>query len=147
MISFIQQYDDKTDEPLPLMLPEGTKRHVPVTHDESCFHANDQQKTLWLRDDEQQLRQKSKGRVIHVSDFIVEQHGRLALSQSQVEANRKKSPEEQLRVTDARKIIEPGKNNDDWWNLEQLCDQVRVHLSVVGINLYVSVSTISFTML
>lgn len=102
----------------------GEKRHVPVTHDECCFHANDRQKACWIKDDEQQLRQKSRGRLIHISDFLTEEHGRLFLSPADIETNKKGPPEKCLKVTDARKIIEPGKNHDKWWDMEQLCEQV-----------------------
>ena len=37
-------------------------------HDESCFHANDEARSLWLQAREQPLRKKSRGRLIHVSD-------------------------------------------------------------------------------
>ncbi|EUC56568.1 DDE family endonuclease, partial [Rhizoctonia solani AG-3 Rhs1AP] len=126
----MQQYDDETDEPLPLNLPEGQKRHVPIGHDECCFHANDRENTIWLRDGEQQLRQKGRGRIIHVSDFIVEQSGRLALTPEMIKANENLPTGERLKVTDARKIIEPGKNHDKWWDMDQLCDQVSDTLKI-----------------
>lgn len=113
----MQQYDDKTMEPLPLTLPPGAKRHVPVAHDECSFHANDRQRMVWTRDDEQELRQKSRGRLIHVSSFSVEEYGQLALPLKEVERNKCAPPEQQLKVTNARVIIEPGKNHDKWWDM------------------------------
>lgn len=139
-VSLIQQYDDKTDDPLPLDLPPGSRRHVPVTHDECCFHANDREKASWLKDGEQQLRQKSRGRLIHVSDFSTEEHGRLVLSPAAIEANRQLPLEQQLTITDARKIIEPGKNHDRWWDMEQLCDQVSMHFEIfIAINALINI--------
>jgi hypothetical protein len=125
----MQQYDDKTDAPLPLNLPEGKKRHVPVTHDECCFHANDRVDTIWLKEGEQQLRQKGRGRLIHVSDFIVEEFGRLVLPPEMVKINQILPLDKRLEVTEARTIIEPGKNHDRYWDMEQLCEQVSKCLS------------------
>jgi hypothetical protein len=126
----MQQYDDETDEPLPLNLSEGEKRHVPIAHDECCFHANDRVDTVWLREGEQQLRQKGRGRLIHVSDFIVEEFGRLALTPEMIELNQNLPLNERLQVTEARKIIEPGKNYDKYWDMDQLCEQVsKLHLT------------------
>lgn len=122
----MQQYDDETCEPLPLNLPPGEKEHVPVSHDECAFHANDRQTSVWLRPDEQELRQKSRGRLIHVSSFSVEKYGQLALPPEDIEKNKLLPPEQQLSVTNARKIIEPGKNHDKWWDMDQLCAQVNI---------------------
>lgn len=70
------------------------------------------------------LRKKSEGRAIHISDFIVEQTGRIALSEEQVKENLALPPREQLQHSDAREIIYPGKNHDGWWNMERLVSQV-----------------------
>jgi len=56
-------------------LEEGQRRIIAEYHDESCFHANDEAQNLWLRPGEQPLRKKSRGRLIHVSDFINEEDG------------------------------------------------------------------------
>ena len=48
VISLMQQYDNKTEKLLPLNLPKGQKRHVPVAHDKCYFHANNQVDTVWL---------------------------------------------------------------------------------------------------
>jgi hypothetical protein len=109
---------------LPLKLLPGQKRHYPVAHDECCFHANDRPGTIWVQEGEQELRQKGRGRIIHVSDFVVEEHGRLALTPELAEVNNNLPVGERLEVTDARKIIEPGKNHDKWWDMDQLCVQV-----------------------
>ena len=67
-VRFVQQYDDN-DQPVPLNLPLGIKRHVMVYHDEMGLHANDQKEVVWLRDNEQPIRQRSKGQLTHTSDF------------------------------------------------------------------------------
>ncbi|PMD55885.1 uncharacterized protein K444DRAFT_695185, partial [Hyaloscypha bicolor E] len=44
--------------------------HVMYFHDESCFHGFDYKKSLWLADNQQKMPGKSKGRLIHDSEFI-----------------------------------------------------------------------------
>ena len=39
-------------------------------------------------------------------------------------------PEAQLKATDARKIIYPGKNYDAWWDLTQLMDQTKIAVNI-----------------
>ena len=118
-------YDDEKLEPIPPNLQDGQKEHILIVQDESIFHANDLKRDLWLREGEQPLRQKGNGRAIHVSDFVTErtETGRLCLSEDQLKANSLLPDEEQLKHTDARKIIYPGKNHDKWWDMEQLLNQ------------------------
>jgi len=67
--------------------------------------------------------------------------GWLALSPEQVEAQLLLPEHSHLQVTDARKIIYPGKNHDTWCDLNQLRDQTMdavdifeyLHLNKVGI--------------
>jgi hypothetical protein len=46
----------------------------------------DQVNFEWMRDGEQPLRNKSRGRIVHVSDFILEHCGRLCLTQAEIDA-------------------------------------------------------------
>jgi len=39
-------------------------------HDESCFYGFDYKKSLWLVDSQQKMLGKSKGRLIHDSEFV-----------------------------------------------------------------------------
>jgi hypothetical protein len=94
-------------------------------HDESIFHTNEQWQRVWVTDDQQPLRLKGNGRPIHISDFICEPTGRLALTDAQLVAHALLPKSQQLRTTDARKIIYPGKNHDKWWDMPQLLEQVR----------------------
>ena len=62
---------------------------------------------------------KSKGRLVHVSDFI--------------------GPEGRIRVDgegeeheDGRKIIYPGSNGDPWWDTKQLLSQLSTVLDIFG---------------
>ena len=88
-------------------------------HDESCFHANDEARSLWLQAGEQPLRKKNRGRLIHVSDFINEEDGRLVLLDQDGNILR-----------DAQKIIYPGSNGDAWWDNEQLMAQIRSAIEI-----------------
>ncbi|RGB27074.1 hypothetical protein C1646_630769, partial [Rhizophagus diaphanus] len=50
-----------------------------VTHDEYILSAYDESQSLWIPDGEQPLRKKGNGHSIHVSDFLTDVCGRLAL--------------------------------------------------------------------
>lgn len=73
----------------PPTLKEGEKVHHIIYHDETCAHPNDQSNFVWIKDGEQPLRNKSRGRIVHVSDFIIEHSGRLAHSEAEITAQMK----------------------------------------------------------
>lgn len=100
-------------------IKEGQKQIIVQYHDECCFHVNDEARNLWLRDGEQPLRKKGRGRLIHVSDFINEENGRLILLD-----------ENGRIIQDARKIIHPGANGDPWWDTKQLMDQIKSAIEI-----------------
>ncbi|KAJ7204810.1 hypothetical protein GGX14DRAFT_569389 [Mycena pura] len=52
-------------------LKAGDTIYYPIFHDGSTIHANDQSHFVWETDDQHELRQKSHGRLIHISDFII----------------------------------------------------------------------------
>jgi hypothetical protein len=56
-------------------LQPGEKPLVLVTHDESTFNANDGKRRLWLKNGEQPLRPKGKGKGIMVSGSVVDGPG------------------------------------------------------------------------
>lgn len=56
---------------------------------------------------------KSRGRLIHVSDFVEEENGRLVIKDSDGKI-----------IKDARQIIYPGSQGDPWWDHKQLLKQV-----------------------
>lgn len=70
----------------PPTVPAGEKVHYPIFHDETCVHANDLANYVWMREGEQPLRNKSRGRIVHVSDFIIEASGRLSLNSEEIRA-------------------------------------------------------------
>jgi hypothetical protein len=82
----------------PELLP-GQKRHVVYFHDESCFHAYDFKKGMFLHTSQQKIPRKGgKGALIHVSDFIGPE-GRITTRDNDGNIDR-----------DARVTIYPGKN-------------------------------------
>lgn len=105
------------------------KLHVPVMHDESIFRANELRRRVYVTKGKMPLRKKGQGHAIHVSDFIVEQTGRLTLSEEQLHRNDTLPDDQRLSCTDSREIIYPGKNHDGFWTNENLMKQVRRELS------------------
>jgi hypothetical protein len=114
---------------------------VPIFHDESIFHANDLQRRVYVHEGKMPLRKKGQGRAIHVSDFIVEQSGRLTLSMEQVKENSHRSIGERLQFTDAHEIIYPGKNHDGFWTNDKLVEQVKIRNSDENRVTYIQVVT------
>jgi hypothetical protein len=122
--SFMSTYDDKTLMRIPPYLGLGEKEHVLVTQDECIFHVNESRRQAWLLEHEQPIKKKGNGRAIHVSDFICETTGFLALSEAHIEEQMKLPPESRLCSFSAQHIIYPGKNHDAWWDLKQLIENV-----------------------
>jgi len=60
-----------------LILNEGNKRHILITHDESVFYANDSKKTFWKPVGHQPFHKKGAGLSLHVSNFLTEIDGQL----------------------------------------------------------------------
>lgn len=120
----MKKYTGETCDPLPLKLGPGELEIVPAFHDECCFHANDMKSDGWLKPGETVLRQKGRGRLVHVSDFVIEDTGRLYLTKEQVQEQDKLPVDARLPTYDARKIIYPGKNHDPYWDMPQLVEQV-----------------------
>ncbi|POW15576.1 hypothetical protein PSHT_06968 [Puccinia striiformis] len=92
-------------------------RSYSVKYDGKDFHAQERPQLSWLLPGTTELRSKSPGRLIHISDFILESTGLLVLSQQQQQSL-------QLPFNDAAKVIYPGSQGNAWWDMQQLCDQV-----------------------
>jgi hypothetical protein len=74
----MMEFDKDGVEVRPLLLEEGKKRLVLMTHDESTFYAHDQCKMTWRNDDEKAVPlAKGQGQSIMVSDFLSPDFGRL----------------------------------------------------------------------
>ncbi|KIJ24834.1 hypothetical protein M422DRAFT_274299 [Sphaerobolus stellatus SS14] len=88
-------------------LKDGEKEIIAVFQDESCCHANEFQTTAWMRPGvDQILQRKGRGRLIHISDFILE------------------STDGSVKC-EACKIIYPGSGGDPYWDKNQLLAQVK----------------------
>ena len=127
---FMATYDDKTLDRIPPTLLPGEKEHVLVFQDESIFHTNEYRRRSWLAEDQQAIRKKGNGRVIHVSDFISETIGRIKLSEDQIAQQIALPDELRLPTFEARKITYPGKGFDAWWDLNQLINQLKHTIKV-----------------
>lgn len=103
----------------PPALNNGEKEVILLFHDECCFQANDQHSHAWLHDGEPPLRKKSRGCLIHVSDFLNPENGRLILRGTSGDI-----------IEDAHKIIYPGSKGDPWWDTEQLLAQVQLAIDI-----------------
>ncbi|THU87050.1 hypothetical protein K435DRAFT_682354, partial [Dendrothele bispora CBS 962.96] len=111
--------DGKNLKKIPPKLESNEKELIPLFHDESAFHHNDHVTSLWLKTGQQPLRKKGRGRLIHVSEFINPETGRLTYTD-----------ENGKIIKDARKIIYPGSNGDPWWDTDQLLNQMETAIEV-----------------
>ena len=84
--SFMCKYDDITMEPIPPTLGPGEKEHILLPQDECIVSTNDGPRKQWLQGNKQPLKKKGNGHAIHISDWISERTGHLALSDEQVAA-------------------------------------------------------------
>jgi len=123
-------YDDQTLDRIPPTLLPGEREHVLVFQDESIFHTNEYRRRSWLAEDQQAIRKKGNGRVVHVSDFISETIGRIRLSEDQIAQQLALPAERRLPTFEARKITYPGKGFDAWWDLNQLINQLAHTIKV-----------------
>ncbi|KAF7332403.1 DDE family endonuclease [Mycena kentingensis (nom. inval.)] len=93
VLPFAYQYEtvvneetgEKSLQEIAPTIPDGGKILYPIYHDETSVHANDQAHFIWETEDEHELRSKSRGRIVHVSGFIVEHCGRLRLTPDEIE--------------------------------------------------------------
>jgi len=69
--------------------------------------------------DQQLLQKKGHGRIIHVSDFVKEENGRVIIRN-----------EEGDIIKDAQTIIYPGVGGDPWWDHTQLLVQVDKAIAI-----------------
>ncbi|KAF8585068.1 hypothetical protein K439DRAFT_1344462, partial [Ramaria rubella] len=104
--------------------------------DESSFHANDMEYCVYLAPGKQQLRKKGRGRLVHVSDFVLESTGCLVLPAHVIDELKEGTKWTDCLNTyggDAHKIIYLGENHDAWWDMKQLLKQVEVAIDIFNI--------------
>ncbi|KAE9385106.1 hypothetical protein BT96DRAFT_1092754, partial [Gymnopus androsaceus JB14] len=130
----------------PPVLNIGGRTYCIICQDECCCHANDQCNCVWQEEGVQPLRDKSRGRIVHTSDFVLEASGYLKLTPEEI-SEQMKLPEEphwvphppplgtsyRIRSFEARRIIYPGANHDPWWDMKQLIAQVKDTIQIFDV--------------
>ena len=107
---------DMLDIILEPQIKPGEKEFVQVTHDECHFYANDGQRRIWMREDEDILRSKHIGRSIIVSAFLCQYYGLLQLSDEQLQAN--------SHIKNKESFVLRSTQTDGYWKSKHMLDQV-----------------------
>jgi len=125
-------YDDITLEPIYPILEAAQHLHIAIYHDELSMDHGHKQTTPSLVACSGTTTPGKKGNrwSIHVSYFILEMDGQLVLTTGQLEAQAQLQPDQWLGITNARKIIFPGKNGDAWWDMQQLLAQIKLTIPI-----------------
>ena len=97
---------------VPLASAETREKTVFFFHDESAFHANEDQKVQWGEKGTFMIRPKSQGSGIMVSDFVDEKNGYLSLSDEEFVKAKADNPNLKQQ---AREILEYGESRDGYW--------------------------------
>ncbi|KAJ7325750.1 hypothetical protein DFH08DRAFT_816827 [Mycena albidolilacea] len=108
-------------------LEENDIEHVVIVHDEATVHSNDYDGNhYWLKEGEQVLKKKGRGRLIMISAFLCEHYGLLTLTDDMVAENEKMAAELRLAITDSTTVIYPDNKagGDAYWNLQQMIEQL-----------------------
>ncbi|PKY46319.1 hypothetical protein RhiirA4_320161 [Rhizophagus irregularis] len=112
---------DMLDVVLEPQLKPEEKEIVQVTHDECHFYANDGQRKIWMKKDEDILRSKHIGRSIMVSAFLCPCHGLLQLSDEQLQVN--------PHIEHKEAVVLRSIQSDGYWKSEHMLDQL-VHQAI-----------------
>ncbi len=112
-------YEGENMERIPPVLESDDKEIILVTHDKCIFYSNDGKRGVWVKSGELLLRKKGNGCSIMVSEFLLEECGRLKLNSQQIQEN-PSIPQE------ARIYLQPGKNQDGYWTNEHLINQIQI---------------------
>ncbi|EIW81271.1 hypothetical protein CONPUDRAFT_26680, partial [Coniophora puteana RWD-64-598 SS2] len=129
-------YDGVNMEPISPALQGDECEHAWLYQDEAPFHDNDfQNVSKWLGPGEQELKKKTRGRLMMVSGYICEKVGNLALTEDLIAENKKLPLSEQLVVTDSRVVIYPTnkESGDGFWNSRQMENQLRNALKIAHV--------------
>jgi hypothetical protein len=111
----IKDFDgDILDVVLEPQLKPEEKELVQVTHDECHFYANDRQRKIWMKKNENTLRSKHMGRSIMVSAFLCPYHGLLQLSDEQLQAN--------PHIEHKEAFVLRSIQSDGYWKSEHILD-------------------------
>lgn len=115
---------------VPLASEEARSKLVVIFHDESTFHANDDQTVQWGVKGEGMLRPKSKGSGIMVSDFIEERAGYLALTTEEFKTAKTKDKTIQQS---ARQLLEYGESREGYWTCDKFMKQLEGAMKIADV--------------
>ena len=115
---------------VPLPLSEVRVKTVVIFHDESTFHANEDQKSMWGVKGEHMLRPKSKGAGYMVSDFVDEHNGYLALTDEEFDRASQTNPGIEKK---ARDLLLYGESKEGYWTGEKFMKQMRKAVAIAKI--------------
>ena len=128
--------------------PEHSLRHtdepplVFVTQDECAFNANDDVPWEWCESGRMSLKQKSKGGLLMVSEFLSELSGRLRCTKDEAAAYAAHNPDSRIaqlvkdgkaeQGVEVRLILEPGgaAGKDNYFDNAQLLTQTKLAMEV-----------------
>jgi len=117
--------------PLPLLPSEQAPwKLVLIFHDESTFHATEDQGWIWGEKGKMVIRPKGQDRGIMVSDFIDEHNGYLALTNDELEEGRKTYAD--LKQA-ARVKLKIGAEYEGYWNSENFLEQIAHAIKIAKI--------------
>jgi hypothetical protein len=121
LVEFDENGDIKDKEYPPGCFPGSLTQRpiIMLTHDESTFQTNDGRRHMWIKEDENPLRSKGRGRGIMVSDFLLP-CSRLSTA--------KLSPERRSELNlplNATKFFEFGSMGDGYWGAEDVISHTR----------------------
>jgi hypothetical protein len=115
---YMASYEGETMDKILPNLQNSEKEHILVIHDKCIFYSNNGKRGVWAKTDELPLRKKGNGRSIIVSEFLTEACGRLKLD-AQIIKNYPNILQE------ARVYLIPGKNQEEYWTMNHLLEQVK----------------------
>lgn len=107
---------ENMDEIVYPTLKGSTREIVRVYQDECTLHTGEENSKAWLSDKDCDIKRKSEGKLMHLSDFTEKKHGRLCLPSNM---------QSTIPHRDAAIVTYPGVNGDSYWNCSQLIEQLK----------------------
>jgi len=105
------------------------KGYCGIFHDESTFQANNDQTTFWGVKGTADMKPKSKGSVIIISNFIGEKNGYLCLSQEQYRRARLTF---QLIQVEACCLFKYGEAKEEYWTCDKFIKLMKKAVKIAA---------------
>ena len=115
---------------VPLPLSDVREKTVVIFHDESTFHANEDQTTMWGVKGEHMLRPKSKGAGTMVSDFVDERNGYLALTNEEFDCVSQANPD---ITKQACRLLLYGESKEGYWTGDKFMEQMKHAVTIANV--------------